>query len=76
MKGKRIIDGGDVLEMNGVGDLQAFHAISVPPFLEVHLEGSPAPVAIVATDLALILDSQSVKFVKPVRNGFSVPSQW
>lgn len=60
--------------MNSVGDLQALHPIGVSPLLEVHLEGSSPPVAKITTNLALVLNSQPVQLIKPVRNGFSIPT--
>jgi hypothetical protein len=43
--------------VDGIGDLQAFHSIGVPPLLEMHLEGSSTPVTVVATDFTLVLNS-------------------
>jgi hypothetical protein len=70
-----VIDGGDILEVDGVRYFEALHAVGVAPLLEVHLEGPPSPVAVVAADLALVLDAQSVQLVQPVRDRLPVPSQ-
>ena len=75
VQGQRVVDGGDVLEVDGVGDLEAFHAVGVAPLLEVHLEGPAAPVAVVAADLALVLDAQAVQLVEPVGNRLAVPAE-
>lgn len=69
-----VIDSCDVFEVDCVGYLQTFHAVCVTPFLEVHLEGTAAPVTVVAADLTFVLDSQSVKLVQPIGNGFSIPA--
>lgn len=75
MKRECIADGGDVFEVDRVWDFEAFHAVGVPPLLEMHLEGPAAPIAVVAAYLALVLDAQSVKFVEPVGNGLAVPAE-
>ena len=75
MQGEGVVYGSDILEVDGVGNLEALHPIGVPPLLKMHLEGSPPPVAKVPTNLAFVLDSQSVELVQPVGNGFAVPSQ-
>jgi hypothetical protein len=61
--------------MDCVRDLKALHTVSMPPLLKVHFKGSSTPVTIVTADLALVLDSQAVKLVQPVRNRLSIPSQ-
>ena len=43
-----VLNGGDIVEVLGVGNAQATHTMSVPPFLEVAVEGPPAPVGVVA----------------------------
>jgi len=58
-----------------VGNLETFHAVGVPPLLEMHLEGPSSPVAIISTYLTLVLDAQAVKFVKPVRDWLSIPAK-
>lgn len=45
------------------------------PFLEMPVESLPPLVNISTTNLARILDAQSVEFVEPVRNRLSVPSK-
>jgi hypothetical protein len=75
VQGEGIVYGGNIFEVDGVGDLEALHAIGVPPLLKVHLEGPPPPVAKVPTNLALVLYSQSVQLVQPVGNGLAVPSE-
>jgi hypothetical protein len=75
MKSKGIVDGGDILEVDGVGDLQALHSIGVPPLLKMHLECPSTPVTVVSANLALIFDAKTVQLVQPVRNWLSVPSQ-
>ena len=61
--------------MNCVWYFQTFHAISMPPFLEVHLECSSTPITIVTTDLTFILDSKAMQFVEPIRNRLTIPTQ-
>lgn len=75
VQGECIVDGGDVLEVDRVGDLQALHPISVSPLLEVHLEGTSSPVAIVPANLAFVFDPQPVQFIEPVGNGLAVPTE-
>lgn len=57
MQGQCIIDGCDVFEVDCVWDLEAFHAVGVAPFLEVHFEGPAAPVTVVAAYFAFVFDS-------------------
>ena len=75
MKGEGVIDGGDIFEVDGVGNFEAFHAVGVPPLLEVHLEGSSAPVAVVSANLALVLNAEPVQLVQPVGNRLAVPTK-
>lgn len=63
MQGECIIDGGDIFEMNRVGNLEALHAVSVSPLLEVHFECSSTPIAVVSTNLAFVLDSEAMQLV-------------
>lgn len=63
MQGQGIIDSRDILEVDGIGDLQTFHAVGVTPFLEMHLEGTTAPVTVVAADFTFVLDAQTVELV-------------
>lgn len=63
MESQGIVDGCDVLEMDCVGNFEAFHSVSVPPFLEVHLEGTATPIAVVTAYLTLVFDSKSMKFI-------------
>ena len=39
------------------------------------LEGLPSPVGVIAADFAFILNSESMEFIQPVRNGLSIPSE-
>lgn len=73
MQGQGIIDRGDILEVDGIGDLEAFHAVGVTPLLEMHLEGTTAPVTVVATDLTFVLYTQTVQLVQPVGDRLAVP---
>jgi len=62
--GERVFDGdvqcqhvGDecnVVEVLGVGNAQAAHAVCVLPLLEVLVEGSAPPVALIAAYFALV----------------------
>lgn len=61
--------------MDGVRDLEAFHAVSVSPFLKVHFKGSSPPIAKVTAYFTLILDSKAMKLIQPVRYRFSIPSK-
>mmetsp|Transcript_50056 Transcript_50056/g.156660 ORF Transcript_50056/g.156660 Transcript_50056/m.156660 type:complete len:353 (+) Transcript_50056:260-1318(+) len=45
------------------------------PFLEMTLEGSGPPVAVVTADLALVLDVETVKLVQPVGDRLACPVQ-
>jgi hypothetical protein len=74
MKGQCIIDGRDVLEVDSVGDLETFHAIGVPPLLEMHLEGTTAPVTVVTANFTFVLYTQAMEFVQPVWDGLAVPA--
>ena len=58
MEGKSITNGSHILEMDRVGDFQAFHSIVVPPLLEMHFEGPSTPIAIIATNFAFVLNSK------------------
>jgi len=64
----------NVLEVNGVRDFEALHTVSMSPFLEVLLESSSAPIACATAYLALELNAKTMQFVKPIRNGLSVPA--
>ena len=75
MKCEGIVDGGDIFEVDGVGNFEAFHAVGVPPLLEVHLEGPSAPVAVISANLALVFNAQSVQLVQPVGNRLAVPTK-
>mmetsp|Transcript_47362 Transcript_47362/g.88614 ORF Transcript_47362/g.88614 Transcript_47362/m.88614 type:complete len:294 (+) Transcript_47362:80-961(+) len=72
----RFLDLCDLLEVCGIGDLQASHAKSVSPLLEVSLKRSPTPVGVVPANLALVLDAHSVQLVQPKRNWLAIPTQW
>ena len=48
------LDEGDIVEVLGVGDLEAAHAVRVPPLLEMPVERAAAPIRHVAADLALV----------------------
>lgn len=76
MKSQSVVYGGYVLEVDCVGDSQTLHTVGMAPFLKVHFEGTATPVAVVSTNLAFVLYSKSVEFVKPVGNWLAVPSQW
>lgn len=75
MKGQGVIDSRHIFEVDGVWDSQTLHSIGVPPLLEMHLKSSTAPITIVSADFAFVLDSESVQFVQPIRDGFAVPTQ-
>ena len=53
----------DVLEMDGVGYLEAFHPVGMAPFLEMFLEGTATPVAGTSTDFTLKFHTQAMQFV-------------
>ena len=44
------------------------------PFLEMLLEGTSAPVAVIPADLALEFLIEAVQFVEPVWNGLAIPT--
>jgi hypothetical protein len=76
--GKREREGVEVARQAGdlgVGDAETPHAIRVPPFAEVPLEGARAPVRKTATDITFILNIQAVQLVQPEGNGLAVPAQ-
>ena len=75
MKGQGIVDGSYVLEMDCVWYFQAFHSVSVPPFLKMHLESSSPPVTVVAAYLAFVLNAQAMQFIEPVGDRLSIPAQ-
>ena len=62
--------------MLGVWDLQAAHTKRVTPFLEVAIERAASPIAVVATNLALVLDPKTMQLVQPVRDRLPVPTKW
>jgi hypothetical protein len=55
--------------MGGVGNAETSHAVSVSPLRKVPLECLGASVHIVAADLAVVADVQSVQLVQPVGDG-------
>lgn len=63
----------NVLEVGTVWNAQALHAIGVAPLLEMFFESASAPVRSTSTNFTLKLLAQSVQFIKPVGNGFSIP---
>eukprot|EP00962_Isochrysis_galbana_P012923 scaffold3680_cov133-Isochrysis_galbana.AAC.6 len=71
----RVLDERDPVEVLGVWDTQALHAVRVPPLLEMALEGPRAPVRLVAADLALELEVEPVQLVKPVRDRLAIPAK-
>lgn len=71
---ERVLDLGDVFEVDRVGDAEALHFVGVAPLLEVLFEGTPTPVARTSADLALELFSKTVQFEKPVGDRFAVPA--
>ncbi len=73
MQRQRIVDRGNVFEVDCVWDLEALHPVSVSPLLKMHLEGSSSPIAKISTDLAFILDTKPMQLVQPVRNRLTVP---
>jgi hypothetical protein len=68
-----VVDGCYIFEVDGVGDFKAFHAVGVSPLLKMHLESPATPIAVIAAYLALVFDAQTMQFVEPVGNGFSIP---
>lgn len=45
------------------------------PFLKMHLKSSSTPIRKVATYFTFILNSESMKFVKPIGNWLSIPTK-
>lgn len=43
-----VLNGGDIVEVLGVGDAEAPHAMGMTPFLEMTVEGTTTPVGMVA----------------------------
>jgi hypothetical protein len=64
----------NILEMNGVRNFKALHAVSMSPLLEVLLKCPPAPIACATANLALELNTESMKFVEPQGNRLAVPT--
>ena len=75
MERQGVTNRGNISEMNSIGDLEAPHSISMPPFLEVHFESPAAPVRIITANLAFVLYPESMQFVQPVWNRLPVPAQ-
>lgn len=75
MESQGVVDGCDVFKVDCIRDLQTFHAVSVAPFLEMHLESTTAPVAEVSANFAFVFDSQSMQLVEPVGNRLAIPTQ-
>jgi hypothetical protein len=47
----------------------------MPTLLEVSIKGLPTHVQEIRTDFTLVLDTETVQLVQPVRNGLAVPSK-
>lgn len=61
--------------MDGVGDAQTFHSVGMPPLLEMHFKGPSAPIAIIATNLTLILNPQAMELIQPIGYRLLIPPQ-
>ena len=62
------------MELPSVGDSEAAHSVGMAPFLEVLVKRLTAFVHVVSTNLARVLNAQSMQLVEPVRDGFTIPS--
>ena len=54
---------------------QTSHAVSVTPFGKVSLEGFRSSIGLIATDLAFVIDIETVKFVQPIGDWFPIPAE-
>jgi len=56
-----IVDLGDLLKVQRIGDAQDTHALRMTGLLEVLFEGSTAPVGGVTANLTLVFDTEHAK---------------
>lgn len=57
-------DLGDLVELLAVVDAETLEAVVVAPLAEVLLKGAATPIRHVTADLALVLDTETVKLRK------------
>ena len=63
------------MKVLGVRQPKSTHPESMPTLLEVSIKGLPTHVQEIRTDFTLVLDTETVQLVQPVRNGLAVPSK-
>jgi hypothetical protein len=76
MQQKSLFNVCDLVEMYGVWNSQALHAISMTPLLEMLLKCFLAPVAGASADLTFVLLTQTMQLVEPKRNRLPIPTNW